>query len=363
MVTAYLDTRPDPALYDFLQHDFDALDAALRRRRRRRASAAFPSYPQRYIERLRCSRAGGRDRCRDRGRAAAKTPAQPRSSTPKTTCTCASSCSTPRAAADRKLSAARRLASVVLGLAESPDAAAAPSSGVPGARRAPRRASSARARTRRRRARCRRATRRRRRREEHQIAGRSSPAATSCPDEELLASPPAAAAVPCLAKTYWVKPLQSKPVGIRSAVAVRRAAKFQRGAARGGRRRPVPASQRASRRGRTSAAGGTGAGDRRSWRTGRRGTAAVPRRWMHTPPHQRKGDCPEQRQCLALRPGIRRRLYRSGRSLHGPLNRCNAMLVTASQRLTPRQRSGRILTDRAKGRRSQTKRVWNRRFS
>ena len=30
--------RPDPAVYDFLQHDFDALERALRRRRRRRAS-------------------------------------------------------------------------------------------------------------------------------------------------------------------------------------------------------------------------------------------------------------------------------------------------------------------------------------
>lgn len=51
MVTAYLDTRPDPSAYDFLQHDFAALNAA-------HAGVAatsfrgFPSYPQRYIERL-----------------------------------------------------------------------------------------------------------------------------------------------------------------------------------------------------------------------------------------------------------------------------------------------------------------------
>ena len=33
MVKAYLASRPDPAMYDFLEHDFAALDAALRRRR------------------------------------------------------------------------------------------------------------------------------------------------------------------------------------------------------------------------------------------------------------------------------------------------------------------------------------------
>lgn len=50
MVTTYLDTRPDPDVYDFLRHDFDALDnrfggvAATTFR-------TFPSFPQRYIER------------------------------------------------------------------------------------------------------------------------------------------------------------------------------------------------------------------------------------------------------------------------------------------------------------------------
>jgi hypothetical protein len=51
MVHAYLATRPDPAIYDFLRHDFASLDAqfggvvgtSFR---------TFPSYPQRYIERL-----------------------------------------------------------------------------------------------------------------------------------------------------------------------------------------------------------------------------------------------------------------------------------------------------------------------
>lgn len=51
MVTAYLDTHPDPATYDFLQHDFATLDA-------QHAGVvatsfrSFPSYPQRFVERL-----------------------------------------------------------------------------------------------------------------------------------------------------------------------------------------------------------------------------------------------------------------------------------------------------------------------
>jgi hypothetical protein len=51
MVTAYLDTRPDPAMYEFLRHDFGALE-------RRFGGVVgtsfrnFPSFPQRYIERL-----------------------------------------------------------------------------------------------------------------------------------------------------------------------------------------------------------------------------------------------------------------------------------------------------------------------
>lgn len=51
MVTAYLDTRPDPEAYDFLRHDFSALEA-------RYGGVVgtsfrnFPSYPQRFLERL-----------------------------------------------------------------------------------------------------------------------------------------------------------------------------------------------------------------------------------------------------------------------------------------------------------------------
>jgi hypothetical protein len=51
MVSDYLDTRPDPTAYDFLKHDFDALVA-------QHAAVVgtsfrtFPSYPQRFIERL-----------------------------------------------------------------------------------------------------------------------------------------------------------------------------------------------------------------------------------------------------------------------------------------------------------------------
>jgi hypothetical protein len=49
-VTAYLRTRPDPPVYDFLRHDFDGLvqshggvvATAFR---------GFPSFPQRYLER------------------------------------------------------------------------------------------------------------------------------------------------------------------------------------------------------------------------------------------------------------------------------------------------------------------------
>ena len=51
----YLDTGPIPAVYDFLQHDFAALEA-------RHGGVVgtsfrtFPSFPQRYIERSRISR-------------------------------------------------------------------------------------------------------------------------------------------------------------------------------------------------------------------------------------------------------------------------------------------------------------------
>jgi hypothetical protein len=51
MVQIYLATRPDPAVYEFLRHDFDTLEA-------RHGGVigtsfrTFPSFPQRYIERL-----------------------------------------------------------------------------------------------------------------------------------------------------------------------------------------------------------------------------------------------------------------------------------------------------------------------
>ena len=51
MVSAYLDTRPDPSAYDFLRNDFESLESrfggvvgtSFR---------TFPSYPQRFLERL-----------------------------------------------------------------------------------------------------------------------------------------------------------------------------------------------------------------------------------------------------------------------------------------------------------------------
>jgi len=51
MVHEYLDTRPDPAVYDFLRDDFETLES------RHGGIVAtsfriFPSYPQRFIERL-----------------------------------------------------------------------------------------------------------------------------------------------------------------------------------------------------------------------------------------------------------------------------------------------------------------------
>ena len=51
MVSEYLKSRPDPAVYDFLRHDFQSLEA-------RHGGVVgtsfrtFPSYPQRFIERL-----------------------------------------------------------------------------------------------------------------------------------------------------------------------------------------------------------------------------------------------------------------------------------------------------------------------
>ena len=51
MVTEYLDTRPDPAAYDFLRQDFAALEA-LHGGVVGTSFSTFPSYPQRYIEAL-----------------------------------------------------------------------------------------------------------------------------------------------------------------------------------------------------------------------------------------------------------------------------------------------------------------------
>lgn len=51
MVTAYLDTHPDPSAYDFLQYDFAELNAA-HAGVTATSFKTFPSYPQRYIERL-----------------------------------------------------------------------------------------------------------------------------------------------------------------------------------------------------------------------------------------------------------------------------------------------------------------------
>jgi hypothetical protein len=51
MVSEYLDTHPDPSMYDFLKHDFDTLE-------KKKGGIVgtsfrpFPSYPQRFIERL-----------------------------------------------------------------------------------------------------------------------------------------------------------------------------------------------------------------------------------------------------------------------------------------------------------------------
>jgi hypothetical protein len=51
MVAEYLDSTPNPAVYEFLQHDFEALE----RRHGGVTGASFrpyPSYPQRFLERL-----------------------------------------------------------------------------------------------------------------------------------------------------------------------------------------------------------------------------------------------------------------------------------------------------------------------
>jgi hypothetical protein len=51
MVHTYLDSKPDPAMYDFLQHDFATL-AARSDGVVGTSFRTFPSYPQRFMERL-----------------------------------------------------------------------------------------------------------------------------------------------------------------------------------------------------------------------------------------------------------------------------------------------------------------------
>ena len=51
MVATYLDSRPDPAAYAFLQHDFDTL-VSCHGGVVATTFRTFPSFPQRYIERL-----------------------------------------------------------------------------------------------------------------------------------------------------------------------------------------------------------------------------------------------------------------------------------------------------------------------
>jgi hypothetical protein len=51
MVSAYLDTSPNPSTYDFLKHDFDTLEA-LYGGVTGVSFRPFPSYPQRFQERL-----------------------------------------------------------------------------------------------------------------------------------------------------------------------------------------------------------------------------------------------------------------------------------------------------------------------
>jgi hypothetical protein len=51
MVSQYLDTSPQPSTYDFLKHDFDTLEA-LYGGVTGTSFRPFPSYPQRFQERL-----------------------------------------------------------------------------------------------------------------------------------------------------------------------------------------------------------------------------------------------------------------------------------------------------------------------
>ena len=51
MVTEYLDSAPDPSAFDFLRHDFDVL-AAAHAGVVATSFSQFPSYPQRFAERM-----------------------------------------------------------------------------------------------------------------------------------------------------------------------------------------------------------------------------------------------------------------------------------------------------------------------
>jgi hypothetical protein len=51
MVKAYLESRPDPAVLEFLKHDFDGLESTFGGVVAT-SFRAFPSYPQRFIEPL-----------------------------------------------------------------------------------------------------------------------------------------------------------------------------------------------------------------------------------------------------------------------------------------------------------------------
>ena len=51
MVKVYLESRPDPAVWDFLQHDFEGLESSYGGVVAT-SFRAFPSYPQRFIEPL-----------------------------------------------------------------------------------------------------------------------------------------------------------------------------------------------------------------------------------------------------------------------------------------------------------------------
>ena len=106
MVQTYLDSKPDPEVYDFLRHDFAALES-------RHGGVVgtsfrtFPSFPQRYIERLaeqlpsESDAAARQDRTAARGRSSRRT-------TPKTICTCGSSRTACRSASSARASSGRR---------------------------------------------------------------------------------------------------------------------------------------------------------------------------------------------------------------------------------------------------------------